>query len=135
MPETRVVNFRNEKCDVKITRTPKNEIPEPPNFGWAGNPFAVERYGREKCIELYKDYFYDRIGKDTKFKEAIISLKGKVLGCFCAPLNCHGNIIKDYLDSLVECEYCDNSCEGYSCAQRKADSERFNKIGKEMYGV
>lgn len=39
--ETVVVNLRLEKCDVKITRTPKNEIPDPPKFGCFGNPYAL----------------------------------------------------------------------------------------------
>ena len=96
--ETKVVDFRKEKYDVKITRTPKGEIPEPPKFGCFGNPFKVEVYGRERCIELFKEYFYKRLEWDTKFKEAVLSLKGKTLGCFCAPLACHGHIIKEWLD-------------------------------------
>ena len=96
---TRIVNFKLEKCDIKITRTPKNEIPDPPLFGCFGNPYPVGTYGREKCLELYRDYFYKRIEEDTAFREAVLSLKGKTLGCFCKPLECHGDIIKEWLDN------------------------------------
>jgi hypothetical protein len=100
--ETTVVNFKVEPCDVKITRTPKNEIPEPPQFGCFGNPYPVAKYGREKCIELYRQYFYERIESDVKFREAVLSLKGKRLGCFCKPLACHGDIIKEWLDNISD---------------------------------
>ena len=101
--ETKVVNLRLEKCDIKITRTPKNEIPDPPQFGCFGNPFAVQTYGREKCLELFREYFLNRVEQDTAFREAVLSLKGKTLGCFCKQPNqevaCHGDIIKEWLDN------------------------------------
>jgi len=96
--ETKVVNLRKEKCDVKITRTPKNEIPSPPQFGCFSNPYFVEKYGREECIELYKEYFYKRVEEDLVFREAVLSLRGKTLGCFCKPLACHGDIILEWLE-------------------------------------
>lgn len=51
-------------------------------------------------IEKYRRYFYERIKYDPVFKERIIELKGKTLGCFCKPFPCHGDVIKEYLDSL-----------------------------------
>lgn len=103
--ETIVVNLRLEKCDVKISRNSKGVIPNPPHPGCFGNPFYVEKYGREKCIELYREYFYKRIAEDNEFKLAIHSLKGKRLGCFCKQADkevaCHGDVIKEYLDSYV----------------------------------
>lgn len=99
MSETTVVNFRVEKCDVKITRTPKNEIPDPPNFGCFGNPYPVKIYGRKKCIALYKVYFLKRVEEDLEFRKAVLALKGKKLGCFCAPDECHGDVIKEWLDA------------------------------------
>ena len=96
--ETVVVNLTKEKCDVKICRLPDNTIPDPPNKGCFGNPFPVQIHGREKCIALYKGYFYDRV-KEPEFLKAVLSLKGKRLGCFCKPLACHGDIIKEFLDN------------------------------------
>lgn len=100
--ETKIVNLRKDKCDVKITRTPKNEVPPPPQFGCFGNPYPVEKYGREKCIEMYREYFYKKIEEDSAFKEAVLSLRGKTLGCFCKPLSCHGDIIKEWLDKYEQ---------------------------------
>lgn len=100
--ETTVVNLRLEKCDVKITRTPKNEIPDPPKFGCFGNPYPVEKYGRERCLELYREYFDKRVKEDTVFREAVLALRGKKLGCFCKnpdkEVACHGDIIKEWLE-------------------------------------
>lgn len=102
MSLTTVVNFRVEKCDVKITRTPKNEIPEPPTFGCFGNPFPVGEHGREKCIELFEEYFLKRVDEDVKFREAVLQLRGKKLGCFCKPQKCHGDIIVEWLETHQE---------------------------------
>jgi len=85
---TKVVNKYRDKYDVYIGR--------PSIFG---NPFSVKEYGREGCIARYKEYFYKRIKEDVKFKEEVLKLKDKVLGCFCKPLACHGDVIKEYLDN------------------------------------
>ena len=47
--ETTIVNFKVEPCDIKITRTQKNEIPDPPAFGCFGNPYPV-KYTAEKNV-------------------------------------------------------------------------------------
>lgn len=96
---TQVVNIRNDECDVKITRTRKNEVPEPPAFGCFGNPFTVGDYGRDGAIKMFKAYFYKRIEEDQAFRQAVLSLRGKRLGCFCKPLDCHGDIIAAWLDN------------------------------------
>ena len=88
MSECSVVNKYREAYDVYIGR--------PSIFG---NPFSVKEYGREGCIARYKEYFYKRIKEDVKFKEAVLKLKDKTLGCFCKPLACHGDVIKEYLDN------------------------------------
>ncbi len=95
---TTIVNFRNEKCDVKITRKPDNSIPDPPAFGCFGNPFPVKIYGRSACIEMYRVYFDKRIREDKAFRAAVLELKDKKLGCFCKPQACHGDVIKEWLD-------------------------------------
>jgi len=53
------------------------------------------------CIrDRYREYFYDRIENDPEFLDEVLLLKDKVLGCYCAPLSCHGEIIKEFLDKL-----------------------------------
>lgn len=98
---TKIVNLTKEKCDIKITRKPDGSISTTPNInhiGYFGNPFTLELYGREECLRLYRLYFQMRIQNDAIFRANIESLRGKILGCFCKPLPCHGDIIKEYLD-------------------------------------
>mgnify|MGYP001566942960 CR=1 FL=1 len=71
-------------------------------YDWyIGRPFKVETYGRTKCIELYREYFHHKIKTDRGFREVVHYLKGKRLGCYCAPLLCHGDIIAEYLNKNV----------------------------------
>ena len=48
---------------------------------WA-NPFSVNKYGRDECLRLYKEYIMSNP-----------DLLGKVLGCWCHPEPCHGHIL------------------------------------------
>ena len=70
-------------------------IGRPSHFG---NPYTVEAHGRDLCIELFAQYFSARLESDPEFKERVLALRGKTLGCFCKPLACHGDIIAEYLD-------------------------------------
>lgn len=94
MMTTKVVNIHKEQYDVYIGRAGKGLD------GYFGNPIKLEK-GEERgsTIEKYRDYFYDRLQTDSEFKKRILSLKGKSLGCFCAPNPCHGDVIKEYLDN------------------------------------
>ena len=93
MTETIVVNIRHSQYDVLIDRTTI-----------FGNPFPEWKWGREECIRKFESYFWDRVERDPGWKAEVLKLKGKVLGCWCKPLKCHGSIYKDYLDSYDEIE-------------------------------
>lgn len=72
-----------------------------------GNPFHINSYtNREQSIRKYKTYFYRRLQTDAAFKASLNALKeihkraGLLrLFCWCAPLACHGDVIKEYLES------------------------------------
>ena len=67
-----------------------------------GNPYIIGTDGtREEVIDKYKDWFYNKL-TETSFKEAVLKLQHKKLGCFCKPKPCHGDIIADYLNNLQE---------------------------------
>ena len=53
--------------------------------------FKVE--DREEAIDKYKVYLHKRIKEEPGFKEKLLELDGKVLGCWCAPKYCHGDVI------------------------------------------
>lgn len=91
MPETRVVNRRTEEFDVYIGRGSE----------W-GNPYshqagtkALYVVGtRREAIDAYESYLLDRINEGGwPFIERVAALKGKRLGCYCAPLPCHGDVL------------------------------------------
>jgi hypothetical protein len=75
----RVVHCKDgEKFDVYIGRPSK----------W-GNPYSVEIWGRDECIRKYEKY----IRRKPKLMRLLKNLKGKVLGCWCYPKRCHGEVL------------------------------------------
>jgi|AntRauTorckE6833_2_1112554.scaffolds.fasta_scaffold47513_2 hypothetical protein len=69
------------------------------------NPYVIGRDGtREDVIEKFKSYFIDKIKTDKDFKFKVDRLKGKVLGCHCKPKDCHGDIIKAYIEGKLKIE-------------------------------
>lgn len=62
------------------------------------NPFSVKKYGRDKCLELYKEY----IKSNKQLLKDLKELDGKILGCWCSPNKCHGDILLDLLLELLQ---------------------------------
>lgn len=81
-PETVVVNKYKEPYDVYIGR----------GSVW-GNPYTVQAYGRELCIQMYEQYIRLRLHQEPDLYLQLLALKGKRLGCFCKPKACHGDIL------------------------------------------
>lgn len=74
-----LVVHRRDAHDVYIGRPSK----------W-GNPFVIGRDGtREQVIAAYEMW----IKTQPHLMAALHELKGKRLGCFCAPLACHGEVL------------------------------------------
>jgi hypothetical protein len=60
-----------------------------------GNPFILPDDGtRKEVIENYRWYY----SKKPSLQHKIDALKGKVLGCWCYPLPCHGDVLKEKAD-------------------------------------
>lgn len=82
MIPTRVVDKNQEPYDVYIGR------PGP----W-GNPFIIGRHGtRAEVIAKYRAWL---VRQPELVRRAREELTGKVLGCFCHPLPCHGDILAE----------------------------------------
>jgi hypothetical protein len=74
-----VVHCKKEKYDVYIGRPSK----------W-GNPFEIGKDGtREEVIEKYELWLRDQ----PDLIRSIPELSGKTLGCWCAPKECHGDVL------------------------------------------
>lgn len=58
---------------------------------WA-NKFSVKKYSRDGCLEMYKKYI-----KESELYNDLDELEGKVLGCWCKPERCHGDVLMELL--------------------------------------
>lgn len=81
-----VVNIRTERCDVFVGRPSK----------W-GNPFKLGYHGdRNNVLSLYREWLEAKVGtRDDLIAQAKLELRGKKLGCYCAPLDCHASILAE----------------------------------------
>lgn len=88
----RVVHCRKEPYDVYIGRPSK----------W-GNLFKIgmlyqgRKLTREDAIEAYEDWLMNSI-EGVELQKDISELKGKILGCWCKPKACHGDILAAIAD-------------------------------------
>lgn len=81
---TRVVNLRREYWDIKIDRSSI----------W-GNPFRIGIDGtRTEVIEKYRKW----IKTQPHLLKQLHTLKGKRLGCWCKPLDCHGDVLVELIN-------------------------------------
>lgn len=73
-----------------------------------GNPFRITgKVTRKECIEAYRGWIHERINdadeevlRELERIRNLVKKYGRVnLVCWCAPLPCHGDVIKEYLDS------------------------------------
>jgi len=78
-----VVHWKKEPYDVYIGRPSK----------W-GNPFKVGEHGmsRDDVIVAYRNWINGDLNAELK-AAAQKELRGKILGCWCAPKTCHGDVL------------------------------------------
>jgi hypothetical protein len=63
----------------------------PDPYKW-GNPFKIGRDGtREEVIIKYREWILTQ----PELLKQLPELYGKTLGCWCAPLPCHGDVLKE----------------------------------------
>jgi hypothetical protein len=75
----RVVHCKSERHHVYIGRPSK----------W-GNPFAIGEHGdRAQVIALYERW----LRENDELMASLDELRGLVLGCWCAPRRCHGDVL------------------------------------------
>jgi len=82
---TRVVHCKREPYDVYIGR---------PSV-W-GNPYAIGNDGdRAEVIAKFERYLVN----NPRLLARVGELKGKTLGCWCAPKACHGEVLARYAEA------------------------------------
>jgi len=90
---TLVVNkFHKTPFDVYVGRGSK----------W-GNPYPLTGSSREEKLESrkvvirrFEEYFL----ATSDLLDSVVSLQGKRLQCFCAPLPCHADVLAFYADAI-----------------------------------
>jgi hypothetical protein len=92
MSDTVVVNVRRQRCDVLIDRRTMY-----------GNRFVIGRDGNratviEKHMHEWRGFLLNPATKAAAVAE-LRKLKGKRLGCHCAPRPCHGD---NYVKLIAE---------------------------------
>ena len=91
MTKPRVVHCKKEPYDVYIGRPSKWGNPFSHKTGTKAQ-FKVDT--REQAILAYEDW----LGKQPDLLEALPELEGKILGCWCKPLACHGDVLAAYAE-------------------------------------
>lgn len=85
---SKVVHCKREPYDIYIGRPSK----------W-GNPFEIGCDGdRQQVIQKYTEW----VVKQENLLGSIHELEGKVLGCWCRPKECHGDVLIDLLEVMKE---------------------------------
>lgn len=88
-----VVHCKRAPYDVYIGRASKS-APKGFTCEW-GNPFVMKNQSvqeRTRVCEAYKEWLMDQPDLVAKAKR---ELKGRVLGCYCSPLACHGHVLAE----------------------------------------
>ena len=88
---SKVVHCKKESYDVYIGRP-----------GPFGNPFEIGKDGnREEVVTQYAEWVLTQPELLATIKT---KLKGKTLGCWCAPQLCHGDILVELTNDTIQDE-------------------------------
>lgn len=79
---TEVVNLKYGTYDVYIGRGSK----------W-GNPYHIGKLSRSEVIAKYREWIITK----PELLADLIELKDKRLGCYCAPQECHGDVLVELM--------------------------------------
>lgn len=107
----RVVHCKTAPFDIYIGRGSK----------W-GNPFVLGDDGtRDVVIAKYRDW----IRTQPALLRDLPELRGKTLGCYCAPKECHGDVLVDLCDAHER-------YQRFLAAVGDTESARFKRTLKEL---
>lgn len=91
----RMVNGKRPKYDIYIGRELNYPKATFVKSKWA-NPTSVKEYGRDQCLEFYEEY----IKNTPELYNSLHELEGKILGCWCKPEACHGDVLIKLLKGI-----------------------------------
>ena len=93
---TKVVNCQKDTYDIYIGR--------PSKFG---NPYShkdgtkakFKSKSRKESIELFREWITNGDGK--YLLNDLHEIRGKVIGCWCKPKPCHGDVLAELADQSI----------------------------------
>lgn len=101
-PLAKLINLKTgEPYDIYIGR---GKCPVTGKESIWGNPYShkqnsIAKYkvkSRKEAIKMYREYILNSPELLAKIPE----LKGKILGCFCKPMACHGDVLLELINDL-----------------------------------
>lgn len=85
---TKIVHCKKSHFDVYIGRPSK----------W-GNPFAIgDDVDRNEVIKRYRQWILTQ----PELLKSLPELKDKILGCWCRPYLCHGDVLIQLMESELD---------------------------------
>ncbi len=95
--ETVVININKHFAVLKWAKD-NNKYQQIDRYSDWGNPFYLDKDGnRDEVCDAYE---YHYLPHKASLIKKIHLLKGKVLGCHCAPLRCHGHGISNTINRI-----------------------------------
>jgi len=92
--ETIVVNQKTDLATIRYAES-KNLYVRADRFSDWGNPFEMPKDGdRDKVCDNYEEHY---LPFKPSLLKTISNLKGKALGCWCAPERCHCDTLIKYI--------------------------------------
>lgn len=86
-----VVNINCEDFDIYIGR--------PSRYG---NPFPItDKQTRRVVIKKFRRALQDAINNGFVTIEDLKSMDGKRLGCYCKPMECHGDVWLEFIEWAI----------------------------------
>lgn len=107
-PATRVVNVRRDAAAVKLAtaaglyvyigrdRSGRSKWGNP--FTWKPGTLAEFVVPKDQVLARYEAWLHDQ----PHLMAALGELRGKVLGCWCKPGPCHGDILARLADEVIQ---------------------------------
>ena len=85
---------------ARIVLIDGERFPPKPSL-WA-NPFKLDSstMTREQVLEKYEMYLLELLEKRPELRDELKTLQGKILGCWCKPEACHGDVLIKVLSTL-----------------------------------
>lgn len=95
----KVVNMYKEPFDIYIGRSKRGQ----PHNKWC-NPYPIDEskgQTREVVIQKFREHLWKMIKTGSITIQELKEMDGKILGCFCKPKSCHGDIIKAAIEWAI----------------------------------